>query len=107
MYEAWETKRACWRVEGCHVAFGDGAGYTEPISLDSAVYVVKFDGDGEVLWERERNGFSNVDAAERVALDEGGNVYVLGEVSPPGEPLHIWTAKYSPDGDFGSVVPGE
>ncbi len=74
-------------------------GYTEPlVSLDSGAYVVKYDAAGDLVWARVRDGFNTVEAAERVVFGEDGLIYVLGEVSPPAEPLHIWTAAYDASG---------
>ena len=36
----------------------------------------------------------------QVETDAAGNIYVLGEISPPGEPNHLWTTKYDPDGNI-------
>lgn len=76
-------------------------GYTDNMGPgDSAAYVVKFSAAGELQWEQVRDGFSNADWAERVAVDAQDNIVVNGEIYPPGGPLKIWTAKYSPAGDL-------
>ena len=71
------------------------AGYTEPNP-----YLVKYSPTGDLLWEDEHVGFSTNDEWRRVETDAAGNIYVLGEISPPGEPNHLWTAKYDPAGNL-------
>jgi len=71
------------------------AGYTEPNA-----YLVKYSTNGDLLWDREKAGFSTNDEWRRVETDGEGNIYVLGEISPPGEPNHLWTTKYDPDGEI-------
>lgn len=71
------------------------AGYTEPNP-----YLVKYSPTGDLLWEDEHVGFSTNDEWKRVVTDAQGNIYVLGEISPPGESNHLWTAKYDPDGNI-------
>ena len=71
------------------------AGFTEPNA-----YLVKYSPTGDLLWDREREGFSTNDEWRRVETDAESNIYVLGEISPPGEPNHLWTTKYDPDGNI-------
>jgi len=69
------------------------AGYTEP-----AAYLVKYSPTGELLWEREHESFAPLDQWERIETDAEGNVYVLGEISPPFETKYLWTTKNDPAG---------
>ncbi|NNF42808.1 MAG: PQQ-binding-like beta-propeller repeat protein [Phycisphaerales bacterium] len=71
------------------------AGFTEPNP-----YLVKYSPTGDLLWQDEHIGFSTNDEWRRVETDADGNIYALGEISPPGESNHIWIAKYGPDGNI-------
>jgi uncharacterized delta-60 repeat protein len=71
------------------------AGFTEPNA-----YLVKYSPTGDLLWQDEHVGFSTNDEWRHVETDKDGNIYVLGEISPPGESNHIWTTKYDPDGNI-------
>ena len=71
------------------------AGFTEPNA-----YLVKYSPTGDLLWDSEFDGFSTNDEWRRVETDATGNIYVLGEISPPGEPNYLWTNKYDPDGNI-------
>lgn len=71
------------------------AGYTEPNA-----YLAKYSPTGDLLWDREKAGFSTNDEWKEVEVDAAGNIYVLGEISPPGQSNHLWTAKYDPDGNI-------
>ncbi len=71
------------------------AGYTEPNA-----YLVKYSPTGDLIWGREKQGFSTNDEWREVEIDAEGNIYVVGEISPPGQSNHIWTAKYDPDGNI-------
>lgn len=71
------------------------AGLTEPNA-----YLAKYSPAGDLLWDREFVGFSTNDEWRRVETDAAGNIYVLGEISPPSEPNYIWLNKYDPDGNI-------
>lgn len=71
------------------------AGYTEPNA-----YLAKYSPTGDLLWDREHIGFSTNDEWRRIETDATGNIYVLGEISPPGQPNHLWTTKYDPSGNI-------
>lgn len=71
------------------------AGFSEP-----EAYLVKYNSSGDLLWQDEHEGYSTNDDWRRVDTDSVGNIYVLGEISPPGESNHLWTAKYDPDGNI-------
>ena len=62
------------------------AGFTEPNA-----YLAKYSPTGDLLWDRERVGFSTNDEWKRVETDATGNIYVFGEISPPGQANHLWT----------------
>jgi len=71
------------------------AGYSEP-----AAYLVKYSPTGDLLWQEEHENFAPWDEWTRVETDAEGNIYVLGEISPPFEPKYFWTAKYDPNGNI-------
>ncbi len=71
------------------------AGYSEP-----AAYLVKYSPTGDLLWQEEHENFAPWDEWTRVETDAEGNIYVLGEISPPFETKYLWTAKYDPDGNI-------
>lgn len=71
------------------------AGLSEP-----KAYLVKYSPTGDLLWQDEHLGYSTNDEWRRVETDSVGNIYVLGEISPPGEPNHLWTAKYDSAGNI-------
>ena len=71
------------------------AGFTAPNP-----YLVKYSPNGDLLWEDEHVGYSTHDWWQEIETDAEGNIYVLGEISPPSESNHIWTAKYNPEGNI-------
>lgn len=71
------------------------AGFSEP-----KAYLVKYSATGDLLWQDEHEGYSTNDEWRRVETDAAADIYVLGEISPPGESNHLWTAKYDPDGNI-------
>lgn len=86
------------------------AGYVLAIDLDGNAivagwtsphpYLVKYSPTGDLLWEDEHVGYSTHDWWQEIETDAEGNIYVLGEISPGGEPNHLWTTKYDPDGNI-------
>jgi len=71
------------------------AGWAEPNP-----YLVKYSPTGDLLWEDVHEGFSTHDWWQEIETDAEGNIYVLGEISPPSQGNHIWTAKYDPNGNI-------
>ncbi|MBI9036956.1 MAG: SBBP repeat-containing protein [Bacteroidales bacterium] len=71
------------------------AGFTEP-----EAYLVKYSPTGDLLWDVEHVSYAPWDQWARVITDATGNIYVLGEISLPGTPKYLWTAKYDPDGNI-------
>lgn len=72
-------------------------GYTTSVVRD--FITLKYDASGELLWSQFHNGPMNEnDIAEAIAVDDSGNVYVIGRCQTSnGEDITIM--KYSPDGD--------
>ena len=69
----------------------DGANYTD-------FATVKYDADGNQLWEKRYDG-GDIDAAEALAVDESGNIFVTGSSSRVYESDDYLTIKYAPNGD--------
>jgi len=64
------------------------------------IWVRKYDSDGKELWTRTHNGTaSGEDAGCDIALDGGGNVYVIGYEEDVKESLNIWLGKYDSAGN--------
>ncbi len=71
------------------------AGFTEPEAM-----LVKYSPTGDLLWYDKHVSYAPWDQWARVITDSTGNIYVLGEISLPGTPKYLWTAKYDPDGNI-------
>lgn len=85
-----------------------GDGTLESSGADD-VFIGKFDKEGRRLWVK-RIGSNNIDAAQSVAVDTGGNIYVTGvfrgavafgeETLTSAGDSDIFLIKLSPSGDF-------
>lgn len=64
--------------------------------------VVKFDQNGNLLWEAFYDGqiYNNTDIAEKVIVDDAGNVYVTGYNQISSNLTDIVTVKYDQNGNF-------
>ncbi len=63
------------------------------------VWVRKYNSSGTVLWTRTQNGPANKnDQGQDIALDNSGNVYVIGFLYYPKEGNDIWVRKYTSAG---------
>jgi hypothetical protein len=90
------------------VGFTDDA-LAGPNKGASDAWVIKFDGDGDVLWSRQP-GTSAGDSAQGVATDTDGNVSVVGQTFDAlGVPSQAaWVIKFDGDGDvLWSRQPGD
>ncbi len=75
-------------------SLGTGGGY------DFDYATIKYDRNGNLLWEQRFNGSGNgADHAYNIALDKNGNAYVTGASVGPGTDFDFATIKYDPQGN--------
>jgi hypothetical protein len=67
-----------------------------PFFRDHNVFVAKLDNDGNLIWNTFL-GYSGLEWAGRLAVDDGGSVFVVG-LSP-----EIWGAPIKPPNEFGDM----
>ncbi|MEI6815672.1 MAG: SBBP repeat-containing protein, partial [Bacteroidota bacterium] len=66
-----------------HVSFGNvSLTNTDTVNSFSDFYLVKYDGNGNVIWARSAGG-TNSDVGNAVTTDAAGNVYVTGKFRSP------------------------
>ncbi|MBX7041312.1 MAG: T9SS type A sorting domain-containing protein [Ignavibacteria bacterium] len=71
------------------------------VAVDYDFVVLKFSTSGELLWEYRFNGSENsYDAAEKIAIDNGGNIIATGTVTQNSHGVQIYTVKLSPGGQL-------
>ncbi|MCH7905479.1 MAG: SBBP repeat-containing protein [Armatimonadetes bacterium] len=74
---------------------------TSAIVSDLDYMTLKYDTDGNLLWERRYSGPGNgFDGAVAVAIDDAGNVYVTGESNGSGSRADYVTIKYDTNGNI-------
>ncbi|MEO0090986.1 MAG: SBBP repeat-containing protein [candidate division WOR-3 bacterium] len=93
--------------DGATSLFVDNFGnvYVTGYSLGSGTYydyaTLKYDGNGNLLWERRYNGLGNdKDYAASLFVDNFGNVYVTGYSLGSGTSFDYATLKYDADGNL-------
>lgn len=99
---------------------GSGNGLNEPIDMvsgnDGNIYIacrswgvavdydyviLKFNSNGDLIWEYRYNGSENsYDAASKIKLDNNGNIYASGTVTLNAHGIQIYTVKLSPTGNL-------
>jgi len=85
-------------VDGSGNVYVTGVSYGSGTSTDYAT--IKYDPDGNQLWEKRYNGpANNHDYAWAIAVDGSGNVYVTGRSYGSGTYEDYTTIKYDPDGN--------
>lgn len=78
------------------------AGQSMPGNGNPDCLTLKLDPQGDTVWTRRYNGTDNGhDAANAVALDDAGNVYITGLSGGPGTQSDVITIKYRANGDWG------
>jgi len=87
-------------VDGSGNVYVTGQSYGSWISSSSDYATLKYDLDGNQLWEKRYNGLANdYDETYAIAVDGSGNVYVTGYSGGSGTSLDYATIKYDPAGN--------
>jgi uncharacterized delta-60 repeat protein len=86
------------------VVDASGNSYVTGVSAGAASLsdyaTLKYDPDGNLIWEKRYNGPGNQnDSAWAMAMDGAGNVLVTGMSYSPGSGYDYFTIKYNPSGD--------
>lgn len=72
------------------------AGYETVEGQGKNAWIRKYDNDGNIIWTQTYNGSANGnDAANGIAIDGSGNMYVAGYETFDGRETDIWVRKYS------------
>jgi len=70
------------------------------VSLAFVLWGTIFGAEGDVIWTRTYDGVANGnDRGQGIAVDENGNVYIVGYESVTGELSNIWVRKYDSSGN--------
>lgn len=69
------------------------------IGAETAIWLRKYDAAGDELWTREYSGPLNSSSAAEVAVDQAGDVVVVGVDASLGGDLDALIRRYSSDGD--------
>lgn len=71
------------------------------VSVNYDFVILKYNSDGNLIWEYRYNGSENgYDAAEKIKLDNSGNIYASGTVTLNSHGIQIYTVKLSPEGQL-------
>lgn len=66
---------------------------------DAQWRILKYDADGNLLWEQMSNPSRSVDIPYDVATDKDGNIVVVGQANDPETLSEVWRIeKYTPEG---------
>lgn len=78
------------------------AGYTQPNLFDpdriTFGYLVKYGANGNLLWQRDHESYTNASTWWHLAINDAGQIYTFGEIAPPGDLYHVWTSQYDANG---------
>jgi len=81
-------------VTGSTSSYGSGQGF-----VTTDIFLLKYGPSGEPQWSRTWGGLQN-DYGTGVAVDSGGNVYVVGSTESYGQQSQFVLLKYDPYGNF-------
>ncbi|HMQ68529.1 MAG TPA: T9SS type A sorting domain-containing protein [Ignavibacteria bacterium] len=71
------------------------------VAVDYDFVVLKYDTSGNLLWEYRFNGSENsYDAANKIKLDNAGNIVASGTITQNAHGIQIYTVKLSPSGEL-------
>ncbi len=71
------------------------------VAVNYDFVILKYNTDGNLIWEYRYNGSENsYDSAEKIKLDNSGNIYATGIVTLNSHGIQIYTVKLSPDGQL-------
>jgi uncharacterized delta-60 repeat protein len=78
-------------------------GYSAGAGTGFDFYTIKYDANGEMVWQqRYNNDSANLDDwAQAIAVDNNGNAYVTGAVSDPNLNQSFYTIRYDANGGVG------
>lgn len=75
------------------------AGYNYSMQTDNDILLIKYNENGDTEWVRTYDGgYNGDDKAYGIAIDNSGNIYVVGAVNIPGLSYEVIVLKYSNDG---------
>ena len=71
------------------------------VAVNYDFVILKFNSNLELIWEYRYNGSENsYDKADKIILDNYGNIYASGSVTLNSHGVQIYTVKLSPDGQL-------
>lgn len=70
------------------------------VAVDYDFVVLKYNSSGELMWEYRYNGSENsYDSADKIKIDNQGNIIVCGIVTMNSHGRNVYTVKLSPEGN--------
>jgi len=74
-------------------------GYEEKVGDIPAIWIRKYDSDGDEVWTRTYDADGESARGNGIAVDDSGNVYVTGYEYIDGQENNIWVRKYDSNGN--------
>lgn len=125
-YSTWHSDLLLYKLNSNNTAEdtivfnGDGNGRDEPFAIETdnngSIYVacrswgvsvnydfvvLKFNVNGDLIWQYRYNGSENsYDAAKKIKIGNDGNIYASGTVTLNSHGIQIYTVKLSPSGNL-------